>query len=179
MCNFKWAMYQAKVFGDIWYQSVKSVIRYSWNCTMVKIIFFLCSGSTLCFLHLLIPSRPLILSGNDTIILGPYHTFYGKLDEHMQRVGLSTQPNMWDQPLCVGTCWKRCPFTWCLWYLHNMKLSLWLLTRRRIKQLVEVFIGLFFNLLNRCRSPGEYYTFTVPFEVQGPTMVRFSRNKNS
>ena len=76
----------------------------------LKSSFFLCSGSTLCFLHLLIPSRPLILSGNDTIILGPYHTFYGKLDEHMQRVGLSTQPNMWDQPLCVGTYWERCLF---------------------------------------------------------------------
>ena len=65
-------------------------------------LIFLHSGSTLCFLHLLIPSRPLILSGNDTIILGPYHTYYGKLEEHMQRVGLSVQPNMWDQPLCIG-----------------------------------------------------------------------------
>ena len=65
-------------------------------------IDFYFSGSTLCFLHLLIPNRPLILSGNDTIVLAPYHTYYGKLEEHMMKAGISLQPNLWDQPLCVG-----------------------------------------------------------------------------
>ncbi|KAK0068957.1 TBCC domain-containing protein 1 [Biomphalaria pfeifferi] len=63
---------------------------------------FMISGSTLCTLYLLIPNRPLILSGNDTIMLAPYHTFYPSLEEHMLKAGLGIVPNKWDQPLCIG-----------------------------------------------------------------------------
>ncbi|KAK3084980.1 hypothetical protein FSP39_022321 [Pinctada imbricata] len=60
------------------------------------------SGSTLCTLYLLTPNRPLILGGNDTILLAPYHTFYPALEEHLSRIGIGCQRNLWDQPLCVG-----------------------------------------------------------------------------
>lgn len=46
------------------------------------------SACTLCTLHVLTPNPPVILSGNDTIQLAPYHTYYPKLEEHMQEVGL-------------------------------------------------------------------------------------------
>ena len=56
----------------------------------------------MCYLHVMTPSQPLILGGNDSIVLGPYHTHYPKLEEHLEKVGLQTQPNFWDKPLCVG-----------------------------------------------------------------------------
>uniref|UniRef100_A0A2C9JGU1 C-CAP/cofactor C-like domain-containing protein n=1 Tax=Biomphalaria glabrata TaxID=6526 RepID=A0A2C9JGU1_BIOGL len=76
------------------------------GCENVTIIApcrnFMISGSTLCTLYLLIPNRPLILSGNDTIMLAPYHTFYPSLEEHMLKAGIGIVPNKWDQPLCIG-----------------------------------------------------------------------------
>lgn len=60
------------------------------------------SSCTLCKLHVLTPNPPVILSGNDTIQLAPYHTFYPKLEEHMSDVGLGPDRNMWDNPLCIG-----------------------------------------------------------------------------
>jgi hypothetical protein len=69
-------------------------------------IFFPLSGSTLCTLHLLTPNRPLLLSGNDTIMLAPYHTHYPLLEQHMASVGLTAILNQWDRPLCIGT-WEK------------------------------------------------------------------------
>ncbi|KAJ8312307.1 hypothetical protein KUTeg_009680, partial [Tegillarca granosa] len=60
------------------------------------------SGSTLCTLYVLTPERPMILSGNDTILLAPYHTFYPCLEDHMNKVGIGPNRNLWDQPLCIG-----------------------------------------------------------------------------
>ncbi|PIK60295.1 putative TBCC domain-containing protein 1-like [Apostichopus japonicus] len=60
------------------------------------------SSSTLCTLHVLTPLRPLILGGNDTIILAPYHTHYPQLEAHMASVGLTASSNLWDKPLPVG-----------------------------------------------------------------------------
>ncbi|XP_064618957.1 TBCC domain-containing protein 1-like [Lineus longissimus] len=60
------------------------------------------SHSQLCTFHLLTPTRPLIFSGNDSLIFAPYNTFYGRLEKHMTEVGLAEQPNVWDQPFCVG-----------------------------------------------------------------------------
>ncbi|XP_072043984.1 TBCC domain-containing protein 1-like [Amphiura filiformis] len=60
------------------------------------------SGSNLCTLHMLTPTRPLLLGGNDSITLAPYHTHYPLLNQHMARVGLASHPNIWDQPLCIG-----------------------------------------------------------------------------
>lgn len=60
------------------------------------------SGSTQCNLYILTPNRPVILGGNDSIILAPYHTFYHSIEEHMTKVGIGSSRNLWDQPLCVG-----------------------------------------------------------------------------
>lgn len=60
------------------------------------------SGSTLCSLYILTPNTPVILGGNDTILLAPYHTYYPCLEDHMARVGVGSVRNHWDQPLCVG-----------------------------------------------------------------------------
>lgn len=69
--------------------------------TQVLIAFYF-SGSTLCSLYILTPNRPVILGGNDTILLAPYHTFYSNVEEHMNKVGVGSSRNLWDQPLCVG-----------------------------------------------------------------------------
>lgn len=51
---------------------------------------------------MLTPTRPLILGGNDSITLAPYHTHYPLLQQHMGRVGIASQPNLWNQPLAIG-----------------------------------------------------------------------------
>ena len=60
------------------------------------------SGSSNCTFHTLSPLRPLVFSGNEHLLFGPYNTFYATLDEHMRRSGLGTMLNQWDQPLVVG-----------------------------------------------------------------------------
>jgi len=84
---------------------VESTVHIN-NCEQVTVIAptrrISVSGSTLCVLHLLTPLRPLLLSGNESIILAPYHTHYARLEEHMYKAGISAQPNNWDKPLCIG-----------------------------------------------------------------------------
>ncbi|XP_061579194.1 TBCC domain-containing protein 1 [Cololabis saira] len=60
-------------------------------------------ASSRCTVHALTPSRPLLLPGNTDITLGPYHTFYPSLEDHMASVGLAVVPNVWDQPLLWAT----------------------------------------------------------------------------
>ncbi|XP_028292140.1 TBCC domain-containing protein 1 [Gouania willdenowi] len=60
-------------------------------------------ASSRCFVHALTPSRPLLLPGNSELTLGPFHTFYPCLEDHMASVGLAVVPNLWDQPLLLGT----------------------------------------------------------------------------
>ncbi|BFZ04625.1 hypothetical protein BsWGS_07663 [Bradybaena similaris] len=110
---------------------------YVSGCENVTIIApcrnFMITGSTLCNLYLLTPNRPMLLSGNDTIMLAPYHTFYATLEEHMSRAGIGPTPNIWDQPLCIGPD-------------HRDDQPIW-------------------HIL----PESEYYPFSVPFEMQGPT----------
>ncbi|XP_026999454.2 TBCC domain-containing protein 1 [Tachysurus fulvidraco] len=56
-------------------------------------------GSTHCTIHALTPTRPLLLPGNTSLTLGPFHTHYPSLEDHMASVGLAVVPNLWDQPL--------------------------------------------------------------------------------
>uniref|UniRef100_A0A3Q0SSE5 TBCC domain containing 1 n=1 Tax=Amphilophus citrinellus TaxID=61819 RepID=A0A3Q0SSE5_AMPCI len=60
-------------------------------------------ASSRCTIHALTPTRPLLLPGNTDITLGPFHTFYPSLEDHMASVGLAVVPNAWDQPLLLGT----------------------------------------------------------------------------
>lgn len=59
-------------------------------------------ASSSCVLHALTPTRPLLLPGNTDLVLGPFHTFYPSLEDHMASVGLAVVPNCWDQPLVLG-----------------------------------------------------------------------------
>lgn len=59
------------------------------------------SSTTGCTFHIMTPSRPLILSGNQTVTFAPFHTHYPMLEEHMARTGLATVPNCWDNPMVV------------------------------------------------------------------------------
>ncbi|XP_072542725.1 TBCC domain-containing protein 1 [Salminus brasiliensis] len=52
-----------------------------------------------CTVHALTPTRPLLLPGNTALTLGPFHTHYPTLEDHMASVGLAVVPNLWDQPL--------------------------------------------------------------------------------
>uniref|UniRef100_A0A3Q2DIL8 TBCC domain-containing protein 1 n=2 Tax=Cyprinodon variegatus TaxID=28743 RepID=A0A3Q2DIL8_CYPVA len=60
-------------------------------------------ASSRCTVHALTPTCPLLLPGNSNITLGPFHTFYPSLEDHMASVGLAVVPNVWDQPLILGT----------------------------------------------------------------------------
>ncbi|XP_052248923.1 TBCC domain-containing protein 1-like isoform X2 [Dreissena polymorpha] len=70
------------------------------------------SSCTLCNLYLLTPNPPVVLSGNDSIRLAPYHTYYPKLEEHMAEVGIGAAMNMWDHPLCIGPDHKEDAPVW-------------------------------------------------------------------
>ncbi|KAM9851208.1 LOW QUALITY PROTEIN: TBCC domain-containing protein 1 [Aulostomus maculatus] len=69
-------------------------------CVAGRIAVGACSR---CTVHALTPTRPLLLPGNTDITLGPFHTFYPSLEDHMASVGLAVVPNVWDQPLLLGT----------------------------------------------------------------------------
>lgn len=60
-------------------------------------------ASSSCTIHALTPTRPLLLPGNVDITLGPFHTFYPSLEDHMASVGLAVVPSAWDQPLLLGS----------------------------------------------------------------------------
>ncbi|XP_048210498.1 TBCC domain-containing protein 1-like [Perognathus longimembris pacificus] len=75
------------------------------GCDNVKVIA-VChrlsiSSTTDCVLHLLTPSCPLILSGNQRVTFAPFHAHYPMLEDHMARTGLATVPNYWDNPMIV------------------------------------------------------------------------------
>ncbi|KAL4616599.1 TBCC domain-containing protein 1 [Arapaima gigas] len=60
-------------------------------------------ASSHCTFHILTPTRPLLLPGNVALTLGPFHTHYPSLEDHMAAVGLAVVPNAWDKPLLLGT----------------------------------------------------------------------------
>ncbi|XP_023661471.2 TBCC domain-containing protein 1 isoform X2 [Paramormyrops kingsleyae] len=59
-------------------------------------------ASSHCTFHVLTATRPLLLPGNVAITLGPFHTHYPSLEDHMAAVGQAVVPNAWDQPLLLG-----------------------------------------------------------------------------
>lgn len=60
-------------------------------------------ASSHCTINVLTPTRPLLLPGNTSLTLGPFHTHYPTLEDHMASVGLAVVPNLWDQPLLYGS----------------------------------------------------------------------------
>ncbi|KAI4795736.1 hypothetical protein KUCAC02_029688 [Chaenocephalus aceratus] len=99
--------------------------------------------SSRCTIHTLTPTRPLLLPGNTDISLGPFHTFYPSLEDHMGSVGLAVVPNAWDRPLLVGT-----------------------------EGLFNPSLNSSSNpapLCYRLLPPAEFNTVVVPFEMEGDT----------
>ncbi|XP_032048730.1 TBCC domain-containing protein 1 [Aythya fuligula] len=106
------------------------------SCDNVKVIA-VCyslslSSTTGCTFHVLTPTQPLILAGNQAVSLAPFHTHYPMLEDHMAQVGLATLPNYWDSPMLLG------------------------------KESSDTSI---FRLL----PPSDFYTFVIPFEMEGDT----------
>ncbi|XP_062507719.1 TBCC domain-containing protein 1-like [Corticium candelabrum] len=54
---------------------------------------------TQCVLHSCTPCKPILQNGNDGLMLGPYHTFYPALGQHMIAAGLISEINKWDSPI--------------------------------------------------------------------------------
>ncbi|XP_041533644.1 TBCC domain-containing protein 1 isoform X2 [Microtus oregoni] len=72
------------------------------NVEVIAVCHRLSISSTAgCTFHVLTPSRPLILSGNQRATFAPFHTHYPMLEDHMARTGLATVPNYWDNPMVV------------------------------------------------------------------------------
>ncbi|XP_072163585.1 TBCC domain-containing protein 1-like [Diadema setosum] len=94
---------------------------------------FTVSGSTLCTLHMLTPTRPVLLGGNDSLVLAPYHTHYPMLQHDMASIGLAPKPSQWNNPICVGPD-------------HQEE-----------------------HPVYKLMSPKEFYTFVIPFEMDGTT----------
>ncbi|XP_041857605.1 TBCC domain-containing protein 1 isoform X3 [Melanotaenia boesemani] len=100
-------------------------------------------ASSRCTIHSLTPTRPLLLPGNADITLGPFHTFYPSLEDHMASVGLAVVPNVWDQPLLLGTDGLASPSL-------NTSSSL---------------DATCYRLL----PPSEFHMLAVPFQMEGDT----------
>jgi len=52
--------------------------------------------------HICSQSRPVLIGRNKNIKLAPYYTFYPQLEYDMKYVGVSSQPNYWNQPILLG-----------------------------------------------------------------------------
>lgn len=74
------------------------------NCTFFAVcerISF--SGCSDCTFNLCTPTRPVILPGNEKLVLAPYHTYYPSLEEHLQGPwGIPIEPNLWNDPLVLA-----------------------------------------------------------------------------
>ncbi|KAG9271185.1 TBCC domain-containing protein 1 [Astyanax mexicanus] len=68
-------------------------------CVTARLVI---GASSHCTVHALTPTRPLLLPGNTALTLGPFHTHYPTLEDHMASVGLAVVPNLWDLPLLYG-----------------------------------------------------------------------------
>ncbi|MEQ2166908.1 TBCC domain-containing protein 1, partial [Goodea atripinnis] len=100
-------------------------------------------ASSRCIIHALTPTFPLLLPGNSDITLGPFHTFYPSLEDHMASVGLAVVPNVWDQPLVLGTEGLASP------PLSSSSSS--------------------DTTCYRLLPPSEFHTLAVPFQMEGDT----------
>ncbi|XP_074513687.1 TBCC domain-containing protein 1 [Sebastes fasciatus] len=99
--------------------------------------------SSRCTIHALTPTRPVLLPGNTDITLGPFHTFYPSLEDHMASVGLAVIPNVWDQPLLLGSEGLASPS---LNASSNPDPACY-----------------------RLLPPAQFHTLVVPFEMEGDT----------
>ncbi|XP_035460237.2 crystallin, gamma S2 isoform X1 [Scophthalmus maximus] len=101
------------------------------------------SASSRCTIHALTPTRPLLLPGNTDLTLGPFHTFYPSLEDHMASAGLAVVPSAWDGPLLLGA-----------------------------EGLVNPSLNMTSNpdaACYRLLPPAEFHLLVVPFQTEGDT----------
>ncbi|XP_055008380.1 TBCC domain-containing protein 1 isoform X2 [Boleophthalmus pectinirostris] len=110
-------------------------------CVAGRVVF---GASSHCTAFILTPTRPLLLPGNTDISFGPFHTFYPSLEDHMASVGLAVVPNVWDQPLVLGTDG--------------------ILKSTQCNTTNSPESGCY-----RLIPPAEFHTLVVPFEMDGDT----------
>lgn len=110
-------------------------------CVAGRVVF---GASTHCTAFILTPTRPLLLPGNTDITFGPFHTFYPSLEDHMANVGLAVIPNVWDQPLVVGT--------------EGLLNATQCNTTANLE-----------SVCYRLIPPAEFHTLVVPYEMEGDT----------
>lgn len=80
--------------------------------TLLLLLFRL-SGCSDCSFHLCTPTKPVILPGNEKLVLAPYHTYYPTLEEHLRGPwGIPIEPNLWNDPLVLG---KNMLGVWLRW----------------------------------------------------------------
>lgn len=73
-----------------------------WKVANIPLTFCF-SGCSDCTFNLCTPTRPVILPGNEKLVLAPYHTYYPTLEEHLQGPwGIPIEPNLWNDPLVLG-----------------------------------------------------------------------------
>ena len=85
-------------FSICFWQTTSTV----WRFANIGVIFCF-SGCSDCTFNLCTPTRPVILPGNEKLVLAPYHTFYPSLEEHLQGPwGIPIEPNLWNDPLVLG-----------------------------------------------------------------------------
>lgn len=118
------------------------------SCQNVKVVCVagraVFGASSNCTAFILTPTRPLLLPGNTDITFGPFHTFYPSLEDHMASVGLAVVPNVWDQPLILGT----------EGLLNSSQCS----TTTNVE-----------SVCYRLFPEAEFNTLVVPFEMEGDT----------
>lgn len=76
-------------------------------CPCQSVIVSSCSNITL---HITTPTQPIIISEHNvsssdvSVVLAPFNTFYGDLENHLALVGLAVSPNTdeWNNPVCIG-----------------------------------------------------------------------------
>ena len=85
---------------------LKTWIKYlsAWSDNSLTLLLLFCfSGCSDCSFHLCTPTKPVILPGNEKLVLAPYHTYYPTLEEHLRGPwGIPIEPNLWNDPLVLG-----------------------------------------------------------------------------
>ncbi|XP_065830477.1 TBCC domain-containing protein 1-like [Oscarella lobularis] len=73
------------------------------QCTIIAICGNVhISDCSQCTFHVSCLARPILLARNEHLVLAPYHTHYPTLGEHVEKAGLTTTYNCWNNPIEFG-----------------------------------------------------------------------------
>eukprot|EP01028_Stygiella_incarcerata_P010450 TRINITY_DN5426_c0_g1_i1.p1 TRINITY_DN5426_c0_g1~~TRINITY_DN5426_c0_g1_i1.p1 ORF type:complete len:522 (+),score=116.25 TRINITY_DN5426_c0_g1_i1:120-1685(+) len=60
------------------------------------------SSSQDCVCHVCVNTHPIFTGVNSRIVMGPFNTFYGDLEDHMAAIGIDPLSSMWNEPLILS-----------------------------------------------------------------------------